>query len=460
MHKLNDYLIQIFAICVIVRPVLGLSEEQFDALKEFYNATNGNEWLDNSGWEFDQNGITANDICNNSSANNVEPHGITCNDEYGGISEFKFTMNNLDGTIPSSLGVLSNLTILWFRLETNLHGTIPDSIYDLNNLESMLFEYVGISGNISSNIGKLVNLKAIYLIHTDLSGEIPHSLFNNSDLEVVMINNNSNLLMEFNSIYNDLLCNLTKLNTLTFSYNQYFNGSFPFDCIFNHLKNLNTFAIGFSEYNDSNGIITGMITDSLSNSQNLNQLESISISNTNVTGAILSYPNFSLPSIAMFNMANNSFYGTIDNSVCSSMLSNNLVSIASFDISSNSFDGTIPKCLYENTFNNYEKFGSNSIIKTQLITSSFANNQFTGTIPSNFTICDSTNSNNCPIVFFNLVNNQLSGMFILLIPSALALPTNIKSTTIELCFFVWFFQRHNTTHFDRISNKCVCSSRQ
>jgi hypothetical protein len=131
------------------------------ALIALYNATNGDNWLDNSGWK----------------GNNNEPDGfsqigsegswfgITVSGDH--VTMISFWENHLNGGIPSVLENLSNLG--WLVLNYNqLSGSIP---LELGNLSSL--KYVSISsnqftGNIPSSLTNLINLLLLEIRHNCL----------------------------------------------------------------------------------------------------------------------------------------------------------------------------------------------------------------------------------------------------------------------------------------------------
>jgi len=114
--------------------------------------------------------------------------------------------NNLDGTIPSEIGLLLLLTQL--DLDTNdLSGSIPSEIGELsslaridlytNDLDGAIPTQIGesfsqlthlglfdnnLNGNIPSQIGLIANLQTLVLSNNNLTGEIPFQLQNLASL--------------------------------------------------------------------------------------------------------------------------------------------------------------------------------------------------------------------------------------------------------------------------------------
>ena len=117
-------------------PAAATSEDRA-ALVEFYNATNGANWTNNTNW--------------NSSEPLERWYGVST-DESGRVTALDLRNNQLTGSIPSSLGSLSNLRWLWL-LNNDLTGSIPSSL-----------------GSLSSNLGVL------WLRNNQLTGSIPAAL--------------------------------------------------------------------------------------------------------------------------------------------------------------------------------------------------------------------------------------------------------------------------------------------
>jgi len=91
--------------------------------------------------------------------------------------------NNLDGTIPSYIWGLTNLTSLSFGL-LDLSGTISTEIGHLTNIESLhFFEMDELGGALPTEIGKLTKSTILALPDLDLNGEIPSELGMLSNLE-------------------------------------------------------------------------------------------------------------------------------------------------------------------------------------------------------------------------------------------------------------------------------------
>lgn len=102
-----------------------LLDEEWDALKKLYAATDGDHWVANTGWSFESR----------PKAEAVEQwHGVAVED--GHIRVLRLDLNNLDGVLPPELGSLTKLEIL--RIDGNpLYGPIPEEFSSLANLKML-----------------------------------------------------------------------------------------------------------------------------------------------------------------------------------------------------------------------------------------------------------------------------------------------------------------------------------
>jgi Leucine-rich repeat (LRR) protein len=98
--------------------------------------------------------------------------------------------NNLEGTIPSSLGSLTNLYHM--NLNNNsLEGTIPSSLGSLTKLYEMYLNNNSLTGTILSSLGSITNLYHMSLNNNRLNGTIPSSLGSLRNLGTMELANNS-----------------------------------------------------------------------------------------------------------------------------------------------------------------------------------------------------------------------------------------------------------------------------
>lgn len=160
------------------------------ALRVLYEATSGQNWTNNSGW------LTGEPCFGTSGCGHGIPwsaatpglwHGICCNDT--DVVVVFLTRNALTGTLPASM--LTNMTSLFAlgfpggwstpaAIQRQLSGTLPSQLGLLTNLNVFAFGTNSLSGTLPTHLGLLTNLNA----HSDglgcgtnyISGTIPTQL--------------------------------------------------------------------------------------------------------------------------------------------------------------------------------------------------------------------------------------------------------------------------------------------
>ena len=144
------------------------------ALVAFYNATNGGDWTDNTGWLTD--------------AHIYGWYGVTVNID-GSVTRLTLEDNNLVGEMPAELGNLSGLESLnlW---SNHLAGEIPAALSNLTQLRTLDIGRNQLDGEIPPELGSIPNLEKLWLDRNQLTGEIPVELSNLTDLTVLHVAEN------------------------------------------------------------------------------------------------------------------------------------------------------------------------------------------------------------------------------------------------------------------------------
>ena len=136
-----------------------------DALMALYNATDGPNWINSTNW------------------NTAEPvadwYGVNAGDHVIMIALYA---NNLTGTLPAELGVLTDLTFLGLD-ENQLTGSIPPELGNLTNLLHLNLTINQLTGNLPIELGNLTNLQELHLSNNQFTGTIPSELGNLSNLQ-------------------------------------------------------------------------------------------------------------------------------------------------------------------------------------------------------------------------------------------------------------------------------------
>ena len=238
---------------------------------EFYKATNGDNWKNNTNW------------CSDKPLN--EWYGI--NVYKGRVQSITLFNNQLSGSIPESLENLSMIARL--DLSTNqLSGSIPETIGNLSKIRTIYLYENQLSGSIPESIGNLSEIKYLYLYDNQLSGNIPEFFGNMSELEYISFNDNKlsgnipesikNLpnLKQLNLGNNQLsgdIPDMPKIESLSLNNNQ-FMGNIP-ESIKN-LSNLKYLDLG-------NNQLSGNIPEFLGN---MSGLKSLFLENNQLSGPI------------------------------------------------------------------------------------------------------------------------------------------------------------------------------
>ncbi len=179
---------------------------QAELLSALYEATDGDGWDKNTGW------LTASDI--------NDWYGITTTED-GSVVEIDLYNNNLKGSIPMELGKLPNLRNL-FMGDNRLTGQIPEELGDLTTLRVLSLYDNNLDGPVPLMLTELPNLVLLDLGSNQLTGELPAELGDLTRLVGLSVYNN-NLIGRIPSE----LGRLTNLETLILGRNAGLSGRVP-----------------------------------------------------------------------------------------------------------------------------------------------------------------------------------------------------------------------------------------
>ncbi|MCY3809675.1 MAG: Ig-like domain-containing protein [Gemmatimonadetes bacterium] len=235
-------------------------------LEELYEATGGGSWTDNTGW------LEARRL--------GDWYGVTTRSGSGHVARLELGENNLAGEIPSTLGDLADVEVIYLHgneltgsipaslgdldglvelslRDNELEGQIPAALGSLSSLEQLALQHNQLEDSLPSSLGRLTELVSLYLHENELTGSIPDSLGNLAALEELSLRDNELtgeipsslgdldslrlLALQRNDLENALpssLGNLTELEQLLLNGNAELSGPLPSSLT--NLTDLNT----------------------------------------------------------------------------------------------------------------------------------------------------------------------------------------------------------------------------
>ncbi|MBF0451375.1 MAG: DUF1566 domain-containing protein [Candidatus Magnetomorum sp.] len=185
------------------------------ALIQLYQQTNGNGWINQSGWKTpplhdDDFGLPQTEC---------SWKGITC-DSYGQVIRIDLNSNQLNGTLPIELGNLKALVYL--NLSNNqLSGELPANLSLLKNLQELRLNNNALTGTMPQPFFQLPALQVLQLNDNQFKGELPHTIDQMQSLLSLNISHN-----QFSGSFPQGILSLVTLQQLDISHN-YLSGSLP-----------------------------------------------------------------------------------------------------------------------------------------------------------------------------------------------------------------------------------------
>lgn len=212
----------------------GIPQAEYQALVTLYNETMGPGWKEADGWLSDSTPCVW--------------FGVTCSE--GVVTELNLPDNDLSGSIPPGVGLLTNLAVLDLGFNqlrgnippelgnlralrhltlagnTRLGGTIPPELGDLAKLEELILSspsgQTQLTGSIPPQLGDVKRLVRFELSNSLVGGPIPPELGNLTNLMY--------LDLSFNRLSGHIppeMGNLSNLRTLILHGNNRLDGTIP-----------------------------------------------------------------------------------------------------------------------------------------------------------------------------------------------------------------------------------------
>jgi len=206
----------------------GVYTEEYDALIDLFNSTNGYLWKNKDNWLSSKNvlewyGITVEDFhvtVIDLFQNNLTGPLTACIGDFKKLKKLWLGVNALKSTIPPEIGNLDSLTDIELAINS-FYGTIPAEFYNLTNLTKIRLGSNQLTGEISSSIGNLSKLIELNISGNRLTGSIPHEIGDLGKLQYLNVSYNlltGNIPQEIG--------NLTNLETM-FLNNNRLSGTIP-----------------------------------------------------------------------------------------------------------------------------------------------------------------------------------------------------------------------------------------
>ncbi|KAK3419982.1 hypothetical protein EUGRSUZ_G00758, partial [Eucalyptus grandis] len=376
------------------------------------------------------------------------------------LRAFATSENNFSGTIPETLGHLRNLKVLYLAANKFV-GTIPISIFNISALAWLDVSENQLEGGLPSELGfTLPNIEIISTWQNYLTGPIPESISNASNLEEIQIGLNNFigklLRMVGNHISGNIpseIENLNKLKYLHLGYNE-LSGQIPES--FGNLRMLTEL------YLDSNNL-WGSIPSSLKNCQNLLLLN---LSTNNLSGYIPS-EIMGLSSLSIYlDLSRNSLTGSLpeevgklqnlgelhlDGNRLSQQIPSSIGSCISMEhlyVQDNFFEGPLPSIMSSmrglqvlNVSNNQLSGQIPKFLESLNLTNlSLSYNDFEGALPTGGKLCGGLPDFQLPKCYYKeSKRTRISGIAKILISTISALVG--VACILSLLYFFWF--RHN-----------------
>ena len=337
-------------------------------LATLYYSTKGEGWKGNGNWLSDLDEC----LWFGKEVEKVKP--LECSD--GALINLFLDNNNLAGTIPDEIGLLSNSMLSLRMMENRLEGHIPLTFKFLTNMKDLELRSNNITGPIPTTLGLLTRLENLFVQDNKLQGAIPTEISQWTSLRELWLNAN-NLV---GPIPSTAIGSLTLLEKLRLDENN-LTGIIPTTIAL--LSVLRYLEVHTNK-------LTGSIPNVMSQ---MPKLEQIDLNGNSLTGSIpTSFGKLTTLTDVFIHM--NELTGQIPTSIAL------LTSLEKLFLNDNKLSGSIPTEL--------------GLMSSRIKKFRFFNNSLTGSIPTTIGLLTLMEE-------LRLDNNSLTGE----IPTEIALLTNL-----------------------------------
>ncbi|XP_031130149.1 receptor-like protein 9a [Ipomoea triloba] len=264
------------------------------------------------------------------------------------------SMNAMQGGIPPSMGELKALRFIDFS-NNNLSGELPeDFIQGCTNLCILKIANNNLQGQVLPTNSNLSSLEYLHLANNRFSGELSRGLLNSMSLELLDLSNNS-----ITGKIPDWIGYLSNLESIVLSHN-FLQGPIPMS--FCKVKELSFVDLSKNKLTETipaclnvsslrylhlhgNGF-TGFVPKVLSEASSLVTLD---MRDNNLSGRLPSWIS-SLSNLRFLLLGGNQLEGSIPSQLC------DLKNVTMLDLSSNNLSSFLPSCLHNVLFGSKRTF--------------------------------------------------------------------------------------------------------
>ncbi|KAL3910542.1 MAG: hypothetical protein SGILL_007654, partial [Bacillariaceae sp.] len=158
----------------------------------FYSTGGPTSWVD------DLRFLSIYSVCEWPNVNGTEEaartdNEVDCNEE-GEITKIRIERNNLTGTIPHEIGVLTTMDIFTIGGNLGIVGTIPSEMGSLTLLSFLQFAGNSLSGTIPETFERLKGLETVSFFRNNLVGTLPEKFLQETGYNLEIFDVGGNML--------------------------------------------------------------------------------------------------------------------------------------------------------------------------------------------------------------------------------------------------------------------------